>query len=280
MAVDTLVTNKMRSALTMLGVVIGVTSIVGMTSLIRGFGDQIESADPPARRRHRLRREDEHQQLRERQGVLEDLMRRPEHHRGGRASAIKAGAPSAMLVGWQLGGGPGIRAAAAVVSARTSTKLMAVVGASANFAEINYIGHRARAGSSTPSRWTTAARCRARLRARARRCSRSSTRSARRSGCATSEFTVVGVMGKRPSPLGGDPDEFAVIPIDDLRQDVRSAARIRGLLQRFLMIGVVGYPGVPRAAADERGRAGDAQPAPAEGRSGERLRHADVRHRS
>ena len=43
MAVDTLRTNKLRSALTVLGVVIGVTSIVGMTSLIRGFGDQFES---------------------------------------------------------------------------------------------------------------------------------------------------------------------------------------------------------------------------------------------
>ena len=42
MAVGTLVTNKLRSALTVLGVVIGVTSIVGMTSLIRGFGDQFE----------------------------------------------------------------------------------------------------------------------------------------------------------------------------------------------------------------------------------------------
>ena len=43
MAVDTLRTNKLRSALTVLGVVIGVTSIVGMTSLIRGFGDQFEA---------------------------------------------------------------------------------------------------------------------------------------------------------------------------------------------------------------------------------------------
>jgi len=31
MAVDTLLNNKLRSALTVLGVVIGVTSIVGMT---------------------------------------------------------------------------------------------------------------------------------------------------------------------------------------------------------------------------------------------------------
>ena len=37
MSFDTLRGNKMRSALTVLGVVIGITSIVGMTSLIRGF---------------------------------------------------------------------------------------------------------------------------------------------------------------------------------------------------------------------------------------------------
>ena len=37
MAYDTLRANKMRAALTILGVVIGITAIVGMTSLIRGF---------------------------------------------------------------------------------------------------------------------------------------------------------------------------------------------------------------------------------------------------
>src|ERR1051326_9156787 len=37
MALDTVRTNKMRSALTVLGVVIGITSIGGMTALIRGF---------------------------------------------------------------------------------------------------------------------------------------------------------------------------------------------------------------------------------------------------
>ena len=50
MAFETLRGNKMRSALTVLGVVIGVTSIVGMTSLIRGFDsslrDSISSLGP------------------------------------------------------------------------------------------------------------------------------------------------------------------------------------------------------------------------------------------
>jgi putative ABC transport system permease protein len=41
MAYDTVRGNKMRSGLTVLGVVIGITSIVGMTALIRGFDESL-----------------------------------------------------------------------------------------------------------------------------------------------------------------------------------------------------------------------------------------------
>jgi putative ABC transport system permease protein len=44
MAWDTLIANKLRSGLTVLGVVIGVTSIVGMTSLIRGFDQSLRDS--------------------------------------------------------------------------------------------------------------------------------------------------------------------------------------------------------------------------------------------
>src|SRR6476619_2269367 len=44
MAFDTVRTNKMRSALTVLGVVIGITSIVGMTSMIRGFDQSLRDS--------------------------------------------------------------------------------------------------------------------------------------------------------------------------------------------------------------------------------------------
>ena len=44
MSLDTLRTNKMRSALTVLGVVIGITSIVGMTSLLRGFDNSLRDS--------------------------------------------------------------------------------------------------------------------------------------------------------------------------------------------------------------------------------------------
>lgn len=44
MAWETLRTNKLRSALTVLGVVIGIMSIVGMTSLIRGFDESLRDS--------------------------------------------------------------------------------------------------------------------------------------------------------------------------------------------------------------------------------------------
>ena len=43
-ALGTLRTNKMRSVLTVLGVVIGITSIVGMTSLVRGFDESLRDS--------------------------------------------------------------------------------------------------------------------------------------------------------------------------------------------------------------------------------------------
>ena len=44
MAFDTLRANKLRSSLTVLGVVIGITSIVGMTALIRGFDESLRDS--------------------------------------------------------------------------------------------------------------------------------------------------------------------------------------------------------------------------------------------
>src|SRR5436853_872728 len=44
MAFDTVRTNKMRSGLTVLGVVIGITSIVGMTAIIRGFDQSLRDS--------------------------------------------------------------------------------------------------------------------------------------------------------------------------------------------------------------------------------------------
>ena len=44
MSIDTLRGSKMRSALTVLGVVIGITALVGMTALSRGFRDTLRDS--------------------------------------------------------------------------------------------------------------------------------------------------------------------------------------------------------------------------------------------
>src|ERR1051325_1120779 len=44
MSWDTLRANKLRSALTVLGIVIGITSIVGITSLVRGFDESFKDS--------------------------------------------------------------------------------------------------------------------------------------------------------------------------------------------------------------------------------------------
>ena len=43
MAVSAIVTHKMRSFLTLLGVIIGVTTIIGMMTVIKGLQSQIET---------------------------------------------------------------------------------------------------------------------------------------------------------------------------------------------------------------------------------------------
>jgi putative ABC transport system permease protein len=241
MAVETLRTNKLRSALTVLGVVIGVTSIVGMTSLIRGFGDQMETLINQMGANTVYVAKMSISSFASGKGFIE-LLRRPNITEED-ARAIKNGAPAAMMVGWQLGNGPGSDPQR--ISYRdTSTKLIPVIGTSANFADINYIGMDA-GRFFTPFEedhrrnvivlgYTVGQTLFPAVDALGKKVRLNQE-----------EFTVVGVMGKRPSPLGGDPNAFAVIP-SSTYDKIFEVPRIRGLLQRFLIVGVVGYPNVSR----------------------------------
>jgi len=242
MAVATLVTNKMRSALTILGVVIGVTSIVGMTSLIRGFGDQMERA---------IRQLGSDTIYVAKMSIASfasgkefwDLIRRPDLTEAD-ARAIKAGAPSAMIVGLQVGGGPDTEMQR-ISRGKESTKQMAIIGASANFAETNYmtmehgrffndfeVEHRRNVVVLGYAPGDTLFK--------------NLDPIGRKVRIGNEEFTVVGVMGKRPSPLGGNPDEFAVIPMSTYDK-LYDPPRFRGIISRFVMISIVPYPGTSRA---------------------------------
>jgi putative ABC transport system permease protein len=101
MALDTLRANKLRSGLTVLGVVIGIASIVGMTAVIRGFDESLREA---------VRRIGPNVIIVQRAGPLSfangvefaEVMRRP-NLTVSDARAIERQAPSIRLVDIQLG---------------------------------------------------------------------------------------------------------------------------------------------------------------------------------
>ena len=102
MSIDTLRASKMRSALTVLGVVIGITSIVGMTSLIRGFDESLRDS---------IRELGPNTIFVQKMGALSfasgksflDLIRRPNITRDD-ARAVARDSPSVAMIDVWLGG--------------------------------------------------------------------------------------------------------------------------------------------------------------------------------
>jgi putative ABC transport system permease protein len=139
MAFDTLRTNKMRSGLTVLGVVIGITSIVGMTAMIRGFDESLRDA---------IRTIGPNIITIQRAGPLSfasgvefaEIMRRPNLTISD-ARAIEEGAPSIQLVDIQLGA-PGMAPPTQerVFYRDLRTRPVLVLGTSENFATGSSLG--------------------------------------------------------------------------------------------------------------------------------------------
>lgn len=132
MAMVTVRANKMRSALTILGVVIGITSIVGMTALIRGFDQSLRamiSAIGP------------NTVFIQRFGItsfangaeLKDLFKRPNLSVSD-ARALETQAETVAFVDIQLGAG-GRPTQERVFYRDQKTKPLVVLGTTENFAE-------------------------------------------------------------------------------------------------------------------------------------------------
>ena len=176
MSLDTLRTSKMRSALTVLGVVIGITSIVGMTSLIRGFDESLRDSIRAARPEYRIRAEVQRAQLRRRAKSSSRWRSGPTSPARTRARSSANARRSALVDVW-LGGGGNV--ASRVYYGREKTKQIAVLGATENFAAVNFI--KIELGRLfTPARSSTGAGRRARPELPTSRSSRTSIRSARR----------------------------------------------------------------------------------------------------
>src|SRR3954466_5012768 len=133
MAFDTVRTNKMRSGLTILGVVIGITSIVGMTAMIRGFDqslrDMVRTVGPDTIFVQRF-------------GIgsfangaeFRELMKRPNLSVSD-ARAIEQQAATVELVDIELGAGGPAPNMQRVFYRDQKTKALVVFGTSENFAQ-------------------------------------------------------------------------------------------------------------------------------------------------
>ena len=133
MAFDTVRTNKMRSGLTVLGIVIGITAIVGMTSLVRGFDQSVRDLFATI---------GPNTIFIQRFGVtdfangaeIRDLMKRPNLVVSD-ARAIEQQATTLQYVDLELGAGNGIREQERVFYKNQKTRPVLVLGTSEFFAE-------------------------------------------------------------------------------------------------------------------------------------------------
>jgi putative ABC transport system permease protein len=246
MAVDTLRVNKLRSGLTILGVVIGITSIVSVTALLRGFDESFK---------------DLFRQIgpttmfvvkfsfvsRSAGKSFRELIKRP-NITAGDARALEA-SPLVDSVALQVGGMIGAREERMTYGS-TATKRMRVFGASANYGQTNSIPIAA-------GRVFTQAEVDRRRpvvvlgHAPGAALFPATDPIGKQVRIGRTLYTVVGVFGKRPNPLGGSgPDEFAMIPHTTWQKVYGAdALRILGIVHRDIALVVIPREGVGQAAA-------------------------------
>jgi putative ABC transport system permease protein len=242
MALGTLRTNKLRSFLTILGVVIGVTSIVGMTSLVRGFGDQLESLIRQLGSQTVIVAKFSIASFSSGKSFL-DVIKRP-NLTDEDADAIKDSAPSAGDVAMSIGDGPGAQFER-LTYGNLSTKRVIIIGSTPNFGEINYIP--VSAGRTFSDVEADRRRQVVMLGwAPSQTLFPNTDPLGKRIRIGRNEFTVIAVFGPRPGVLGGNPDDFVVIPLSTYDK-FYPPPRFRGYLLRFLMIAVAPRPGATQA---------------------------------
>ena len=209
MAFDTLRTSKMRSALTVLGVVIGITSIVGMTSLIRGFDNSLRESISQLGPDTIMIQKWGALSLASGKSFLE-VARRPNLTMED-ARAIERECPSVAIVDVWLGAMGGARSR--IFYGNERTKQVGILGATENWAAVNFaklelgrlfigaeVEHRRNVVLLGNGPWLSLFPNVDPIGKKVR--------------ISNQEFTVIGTLGKRPSPGGfsTEVDDFAIIP--------------------------------------------------------------------
>ena len=248
MAFDTIRTQKMRSALTILGVLIGITSIVGMTSMVRGFDESL-------RETIRTIGPDtvfviQFSGLSMSSGDdLFELMQRPSLTPAD-ARAIARQAPSISSVNLVLGeGGPPTQRQLQYRNRRT--KSVNILGSTENFADVSHI-------DVTTGRFFTPGEVSHRRRVvvlgqtpyQALFPHVDPVGKTVRLG--NQRYTVIGILGPRPSPggLGAGQDDFVVIPHTAYQKQfgIQAFRAMRGQITS-IMIAAVPHADVEREDA-------------------------------
>jgi putative ABC transport system permease protein len=226
LALDTLRTNKMRSGLTVLGIVIGITSIVGMTSLIRGFDQSMQNLMKSLGPNTIFVAKFSGLSLTSGASFAE-LARRP-NITVQDLEAIKRLAPSAGMVDIWLGAGGAQPTMERVFYRGERTKMVSIMGTSERFVEINFatlVTGRVFTDSEVQRRKALAVIGYGPFESLFERKGIDPIGKKIRIGAV--EYTVVGVMGKRPG-LGGmnvGVDDFAIIPYTAFRKQFGSEMR-------------------------------------------------------
>jgi putative ABC transport system permease protein len=258
MSIDTLRTSKMRSGLTVLGVVIGITSIVGMTSLIRGFDqslrDSISQLGPNTIMVQKM-------------GALSfssgksflELARRPNLTIED-ARAIERDCPSVALVDVWLGAQGG-NSRSRVYYKNERTKQIGVLGTTENWSAVNFaklelgrlftsteVEHRSPVVVLGNSPWQALFPNVDPIGKQVR--------------IGQMQYTVIGALGKRPSPgnFASGVDDFVLIPYSTHEKQfgkvLKGSAKISATsfnpaVFRTAMIAVVPREGMRDAAMRE-----------------------------
>ena len=241
MSLDTLRANLLRSALTILGVVIGVMSIVSMTAMIRGFGNQMTAL---------IEQMGSQTVIVSRMSISSfaagkdfwELMKRPDLNEAD-ARAIREQAPSAKLVTYHVGEGPASRQER-LTYRNQSTRPVALLGTGASWLQANFL-------KIAQGRFFSELEVEHRRSvivlgaAPAATLFRDVDPIGKRVRFGQRQYEVIGVLEKRPSLLGVPVDEFGVIPSTTYDKHY-PAPRFRGYLMRFLVISAVAREGASR----------------------------------
>ena len=247
MAFDTLRSNKMRSALTVLGVVIGVTSIVGMTSLIRGFDtslrNSINSLGPNTIFVQKF-------------GALSmssgasfmQLMRRPNLTVDDMKAIERLSTTAGMVDVWLGGGGPGQPSIERVFYRGERTRPLPIMGTTEQYVDINFA--KMLAGRSFTQQEVQRARKVAVIGYGPYEAlfeNRGIDPIGKSVRVGSTEYQIIGVIGKRPSPGGfAGADDFAIIPYTAFRKQFGSERANRGPFGLPVAIVVLPRDGVSR----------------------------------